>query len=71
MWSTGMRKLFLFGFILILGAAVLSPMIAALDLDRVPGDIALHMGGTNINIPVTYSLCASLGLALLYKILKR
>lgn len=66
-----MRQLFLFGFILILGAAVLSPVIAALDLDRVPGDIAFHMGGANINIPVTYSLCASLGLALLYKVLKR
>jgi len=41
------------------------------QLDRVPGDIAFRMGDVNINIPVAYSLCASLGLALLYKILKR
>ena len=66
-----MRQAFLVGIILILGAAVLSPMIAALDLDRVPGDIAFRMGDVNINVPVAYSLCASLGLALLYKILKR
>jgi len=66
-----MRQLFLLGFILFLGAAVLSPMIAAFEFDRVPGDIAFRMGDININIPVAYSLCASLGLALLYKILKR
>jgi hypothetical protein len=71
MGSAGMRKALLSGFILILGAAALSPMIAALNLDPVPGDIAFHMGGANITIPVAYSLCASLGLALLYNILKR
>ena len=66
-----MRQVFLVGFILILGAAVLSPVIAAFEFDRVPGDIAFQLGDTHINIPVAYSLCASLGLALLYKIMKR
>lgn len=66
-----MRRIFLLAVILILGAAILSPMMAAFEFDRVPGDIAFRLGNTHINIPVAYSLCASLGLALLYKILKR
>jgi hypothetical protein len=66
-----MRQAFLVGIILILGAVVLSPVVAAFEFDRVPGDIAFRMGNAHINIPVAYSLCASLGLALLYKIMKR
>jgi hypothetical protein len=66
-----MRQVFLGGLILILGAAVLSPLIATMGFDPVPGDIVFRLGNTPVIIPVTYSLCASLGLALFYKIMKR
>ena len=66
-----MRKIFLGAIILILGAVALSPAIAAFDFDPMPGDIAFRWGQAHVNIPVAYSLCASLGLALLYKIMKR
>ena len=57
--------------ILVFGALVLSPAIAYLGLERLPGDIAFRAGDTPINIPVAYSLCASTGLALLSYFLKR
>ena len=66
-----MRKFSLIVIILLLGALVLSPIIAALELDPLPGDLLFRMGNTPVNIPVIYSLCASVGLALLYKIVKR
>ena len=66
-----MRKFSLTVIILLLGALALSPVIAALELDPLPGDILFRMGNTPVNIPVAYSLCASVGLALLYKIMKR
>ena len=66
-----MRRAFLIGIIVVLGAVVLSPAIAAFEFDPVPGDFALRVGSGQVNIPVAYSLCASLGLALLYKIMKR
>jgi len=65
------RQFVLVVALLLLGALVLSPVVAALDLDPMPGDIAFRLGGTPVVIPVIYSLCASLGLALLYKIMKR
>lgn len=66
-----MRKLFLSAVILLLGALILSPAVAAFGFDPVPGDIAFRWGNTPVFIPVTYSLCASLGLALFWKIMKR
>lgn len=65
-----MRELCLRLGILVLGALVLSPAVAALGLDPLPGDIVFHSGNLLIAIPVAYSLCASGGLALLYYILK-
>lgn len=66
-----MRRFVLGGLILIVGAIILSPMVAAIGFDPVPGDIAFRLGDAHINIPVAYSLCASLGLALFLKIMKR
>lgn len=66
-----MRKFSLIVIILLLGALALSPIIAALELDPLPGDLLFRLGNTPVNIPVIYSLCASVGLALLYKIVKR
>jgi hypothetical protein len=61
------------GFIaglLVVGAMILSPVVAAFNFDPLPGDIQFHWGTTLVRIPVIYSLCASLDLALLYKVMK-
>jgi hypothetical protein len=56
--------------ILVLGALILSPVVAAFNFDPLPGDLHFHWGNTVVTIPVFYSLCASVDLALLYKVLK-
>ena len=66
-----MRKLVIGLGIFLLGSLILSPAIAYLGLDPVPGDILFRSGDTRINVPVAYSLCASTGLTLLYYFLKR
>jgi protein-S-isoprenylcysteine O-methyltransferase Ste14 len=65
------RRFCLIVGILLLGAVVLSPAVAALGLDPLPGDIVFRWSNMPVVIPVTYSLCASVGLALFYKIMKR
>jgi hypothetical protein len=52
--------------ILVLGALILSPVVAAFGFDPVPGDLAFNLGQTHIIIPVAYSLGASFDLTLLY-----
>jgi hypothetical protein len=53
--------------ILLLGAMVLSPAVAVLGLDP---DLAFGLGHSHLAVPVTYSLCASMGLTLLYCAMK-
>ena len=65
-----MRQLGVGLAILVVGALILSPAVAYLGLDPLPGDIAFHLGDWHINIPVAYSLCASTGLAVLYYFFK-
>jgi hypothetical protein len=65
-----MKKLGLGFAILILGAAALSPAVAYLGLDPMPGDVAIRHAGLNLTIPVAYSLCASGAMGLLYYFLK-
>jgi hypothetical protein len=57
--------------ILLLGAAVLAPVIGLLGLDPAPGDFTIHQGNFHMAVPVTYSLCASLSLGLFYYFMKR
>ena len=57
--------------ILAFGALVLSPVVALLELDPLPGDFAFSVNDTHIHVPVFYSLCASAGLALFTYLLKR
>ena len=66
-----MKKLGIRLLILVLGALVLSPVVAALGLDPIPGDIAFNLAGAHIVIPVAYSLCASLDLTLFYYMVRR
>jgi hypothetical protein len=66
-----MGRLLLFLVMIVLGAAVLAPAIMLMGLDRLPYDYDLVLDGHHYLIPVTYSLCASVALALLYSIVKR
>jgi len=66
-----MRRLVPLLIILIGGAALLAPGIMMMGLDRIPGDYDLLWDGRHYLIPVTYSLCASAALALLYSLMKR
>jgi hypothetical protein len=65
-----MKALFKGLTILVLGALIFSYPIAYMGLDPVPGDLAFRWGSIPVVIPVTYSLCASGGLALLFYFLK-
>jgi len=66
-----MSKLIPLLVIIIGGAALLTPVIMMMGLDRMPGDYDLVLEGRHYLIPVTYSLCASVALALLYSVVKR
>jgi hypothetical protein len=66
-----MRRLPLLLLILVLGAAILAPLVMAFEPDPMPGDFAITWGRQHFAVPVLWSLCASAGLALLYSILKR
>jgi len=66
-----MERLLLLLFIIVAGAAILAPVIMMMDLARMPGDYDLVLSGRHYLIPVTYSLCASVALALLYSVVKR
>jgi hypothetical protein len=66
-----MRRIVPLLLIIVLGAVVLAPVIMLVGLDRMPGDYDLVLDGRHYLIPVTYSLCASVALGLLYSIVKR
>jgi hypothetical protein len=57
--------------ILVIGAAILVPIIMALELEPMPGDFTVVWNSQKYNIPVLWSLCASAGLTLFYSFLKR
>ena len=65
-----MRSLGIRLVILLLGAVILSPVVAAFGFEPIPGDIAFNLGQTHIAIPVLYSLGASLDLTLLYYLVR-
>jgi hypothetical protein len=64
------RQIGLTAGLLMLGAAILSPVVAAFHFDPLPGDLRFLWGNAVVTIPLIYSLCASGGLALLYKVVK-
>jgi hypothetical protein len=66
-----MRHLLFLLAIFVVGAALLVPAISLMGLEPVPGDFVIHQGNFRMAVPVTYSLCASLGLGLFYYFLKR
>jgi hypothetical protein len=70
-----MGQLGRFALLIVLGALVLSPVIAYavgyLGLDPAPGDIPLSYENIHFVLPVAYSLGASAVLALFYWVAKR
>jgi hypothetical protein len=57
--------------VFVLAAAALVPAIAYVGPDPLPGDFIINHGNLHMAVPVTYSLCASLGLGLFYYLMKR
>ena len=57
--------------ILLLGAAILAPVVMALELEPMPGDFVLTWNSQHYNVPVIWSLCASAALTLLYSLYRR
>ena len=66
-----MRNLLFILVILAVGAAALAPAISFIGLDPLPGDFTIRWDNFQMLVPVTYSLCASLGLGLFYYLMKR
>ena len=57
--------------IILVGAVVLSPLVAMLDITPLPGDIRFNWGNQPIFLPFTQSAIASLALALLFQLARR
>jgi Protein of unknown function (DUF2905) len=64
-------RLLLVILILLMGAAVLAPAISFFNPEPLPGDFIFSWASTRFVVPVLYSLCASVALALLYLVMKR
>ena len=57
--------------ILVVGGAILAPIIMAMEPDPLPGDFVLAWNSQHYPVPVLWSLCASGALALLYLFYRR
>jgi Protein of unknown function (DUF2905) len=66
-----MSKLVVMLLILVLGAAILAPVVMAFEPEPMPGDFTVTWNNQHLLIPVVWSLCASGVLALFYAIMKR
>jgi len=57
--------------LLVAGAIVLSPVIAALQLNPLPGDIHVNWDNHKLFLPFTQSLIASAALGLLFLLARK
>jgi hypothetical protein len=57
--------------IILVGAMVLAPLVAMLDITPLPGDVRFNWGNQPIFLPFTQSAIASLALALLFRLARR
>jgi hypothetical protein len=57
--------------ILVVGAAILAPVIMLMEPDPQPGDFVIAWNNQHYPVPVLWSLCASGFLALLYFFYRR
>jgi len=65
------RRLALVLLILVVGAAILAPIIMLAEPDPMPGDFVLAWNNQHYPVPAVWSLCASGALALLYLVYRR
>jgi hypothetical protein len=65
------RRLALMLLILVVGAAILAPIIMLAEPDPMPGDFVLAWNNQHYPVPAVWSLCASGALALLYLLYRR
>jgi hypothetical protein len=66
-----MRKWLIWAGLMLVGALILSPAVALLGLDPLPGDFKFTIGQTHIYLPLATSLIASVSLTLLFFFLRR
>ena len=66
-----MNKLGVLLLILVLGGALLAPVVMAFEPDPLPGDFMIPWNQQHLNVPVLWSLCASGVLALFYALMKK
>ncbi len=66
-----MRRLAVLLLIVVVGGAILAPLVMQLEPDTLPGDFAITWGHQRYMVPVLWSLCASGCLALLYLFYRR
>jgi hypothetical protein len=66
-----MARLAIILAILVVGAAILAPIIMMMEPDPLPGDFVLSWSNQHYPVPVLWSLCASGSLALLYLFYRR
>jgi hypothetical protein len=65
------KRLAILLVILVVGAAILAPIIMLAEPDPLPGDFVLSFNNQHYPVPVLWSLCASGALALLYLVYRR
>ena len=66
-----MARLVILLAIVVVGAAIMAPIIMAAEPDPMPGDFILALNNQHYPVPVLWSLCASGSLALLYLFYRR
>ena len=57
--------------IILVGAMVLSPLVAMLEIAPLPGDVRFNWGNQPVFLPFTQSAIASFALALLFLFARR
>ena len=60
------QTVLIYAVVIVLGALVMSPGLALLDFDPMPGDFDFSRQNLQIHVPVLYSLGTSVVLALLF-----
>jgi hypothetical protein len=66
-----MRRLIVLLLILVVGGAILAPLVMMFEPDPMPGDFAFVWANQDYTVPVLWSLCASGAIALLYSVFYR
>jgi hypothetical protein len=66
-----MSKWLIWAGLMLIGALILSPAVALLGLDPLPGDFHFTIAETHVYLPLATSLIVSVSLTLLFFFLRR